>query len=260
MNMRRVIYIGILMLAGLPAWSQLVQVSGYIYQKETNQPIPYASIYNLRNRTGAASDISGFYTVLINPADSIRLTAIGFKEMRFMLPAGVTEGSFTYDVFMEKKVNVLDTVTVGKYNMDRFKDEFVNMQLPEEKKIITADANMLNSAKPVNANFGVHLNGPFSWLYNKFSRRSKELEKLRDLQEGSSNLSGSSRLNRELIKDVTGLKEEEIDGFMRYCQLPMEDLGHINNYDLRLMIRKCYDQYIAEHPPQPTTVTDSLPR
>jgi hypothetical protein len=241
--------------------AQFVQVSGFVYEKGSEEPVIFANIINLRNRTGVVSNATGFYTILLSAKDTVEVSAIGYKRRKYGLPDNVQPGSYSVNIYLEKDAILVDTVNVRPYDMDRLREEFTNMPLVEEKKMVVGDPSVYSKYTPYRENFGVRLNGPLSWLYNKMSRKSKELDKLRDLQSGyNTELGGSMRLSRDLIKDVTKLQDEEIDAFVQYCRFLNEDLAHTNTYDLRIMIKECFDRYQLDKKSTPPPVQNDSVR
>ena len=42
----------------------------------------------------------------------------------------------------------------------------------------------------------------------------------------------------------TNIKEEDIEDFLKYCNLPDEKIESSSDYDLALTMRECYQSYI----------------
>lgn len=128
--------------------------------------------------------------------------------------------------------------------MEIFTTEFTAMEVPEEKRYITVDKGQITSRTPVSNNFGVTLNGPFSWLYNKFSRKAKEMEKLADLKANQlENYAANQRLTSDFISLATGLPEDKTMDLAAYCDISQSALANYSNYDLILALQKCLDVY-----------------
>lgn len=238
---------------------QFIQVSGFIFQKGTEQTIPFANIVNTRNKTGATSNASGFYTILLKAEDTVEVSAVGFKKRRYGLPSSISAGSFSFDVYLEKDIIDLDTVKVGPYTLEKFKEEFSKMPLKEKEKLVVGDPSVYKNYRQSPTTFGLHLNGPFSWIYNKLSKKTREKEKLRDLQSGENvELTGSMKLNRKIVMEVTGLEGNEVDQFIAWCNFPNEDLAHVNEYDFKIMVKEKYDVY--QKLPNKELIKDSIPK
>jgi hypothetical protein len=228
----------------LAAQAQLVQVSGYVFTHDSSGVVPFANIYNKKTKTGTQATIEGFYTVLVAPGDSVEITAIGYQKSILSLPKGFVGSTFHYDVPLKHLTYSLPTFTKYYIDMEIFTREFTAMEVPEEKRYITVDKGQITSKTPVPTNFGVTLNGPFSWLYNKFSRKAKEMQKLADLRSSElENYTANQRLTPTFISLATGLPEDKTMDLAAYCDISASALAYYSNYDLILALQKCLDVY-----------------
>ena len=224
--------------------AQLVQVSGYIFTSDSLGVVPFANIHNKKNKTGTQATIEGFYTILVAPGDSVEITAIGYKKSILFLPYGFVGTTFHYDVPLKHLTYTLPSFTKYYMDMEIFTREFTAMSIPENKRYITIDNGQITSSAPVSPNFGVTLNGPISWLYNKFSRKAKEMAKLADLRSNElENYTANQRLTPQFISLATGLPEEKTMDLAAYCDISQSALANYSNYDLILALLKCLDIY-----------------
>ncbi|MBE2247504.1 MAG: carboxypeptidase-like regulatory domain-containing protein [Candidatus Competibacteraceae bacterium] len=231
-------------------WAQpkLVQVSGYVYQKDSSNTIPFVDIVNKKNKTGTITNVSGFFSFLMSTTDTIEFTAIGFKKYRFWLPSQIQETTYQTLILMEKVVYTLDQVDIGLFNYERFKKDFESMKVPvDDNSIVAGDPTYYKRYVAPKENFGYTIKGPFTALYNKFSRRAKELEKLQDILENENkNVTASMKLTKDLIVQVTGINDAEIDRFVGYCNMGSEFVANATTYDLMVAIDRCYKSYLAD--------------
>ncbi len=241
---RRLIIIWIILAGMGTGYAQLVQVSGYVYTSDSIGVVPFANIYNKKTRSGSQAGISGFYTVLIAPGDTVEITAIGYQKAVLHLPASYVGTSFHYDVPLKHVRYDLPTFTKYYIDMEIFKREFTAMQVPEEKRYITIDKGQITSKAPAKENFGYTLQGPFSWLYNKFSRKSREMAKLADLRSNQlENYSATQRLTPQYISLATGVSEDKAMDLATYCDISESALANYSNYDLMVTLQRCLEVY-----------------
>jgi hypothetical protein len=266
-----IVFLGLICI--LPAQAQLVQVSGYVFTHDSSGVVPFANIHNKRTKTGTQATAAGFYNVLVAPGDSVEVTAIGYQKAILALPKGFTGSSFHYDVPLKHLTYSLPTFTKYYIDMEIFTREFTAMDIPEEKRYITVDQGQITSKRPVSSNFGVTLNGPFTWLYNKFSRRAKEMAKLADLRSQQiEEYTAIQRLTPEFITMATGVSAEYAMDLAGYCNISQSALANYSNYDLVIALQKCLVVYKRDKnltdadlgiktPPQTdSTNTDTLQR
>lgn len=228
----------------LSSQAQLVQVSGFILNSDSSGVISFANIHNKKTKTGSQATNAGFYTVLVAVGDTVEVTAVGYKKSVLTLPKGFVGTAFHYDVALKHITYDLPGVTVYFTNLENFTREFNAMTIPEDERYITVDKGQITSRTPVSNNFGVTLNGPFSWLYNKFSRRAKEMSKLADLKSNQlEDYSATQRLTPKFISMATGLPEENTMDLAAYCDISQSALANYSNYDLIFALQRCLDVY-----------------
>lgn len=235
----------VFVLGGLIATeAQLVQVSGYIITGDSSGVVPFANIRNKKTNTGTQATIEGFYTLLVATGDTVEITAIGYEKSVLVLPRAYTGTSFHYDIIMRHLTYSLPTFTKYYIDMEIFTREFTAMTIPEDKKYITIDKGQITNRTPAPNNFGVTLNGPISWLYNKFSRKAKEMAKLADLKSNQiDEYTAIKRLTPEFISMATGLPLDKTMALATYCDISQSALATYSNYDLILALLRCLDSY-----------------
>jgi hypothetical protein len=220
--------------------AQLVQVSGFIYQKgDSSVTLPHASIINKKNRTGAQSSVDGFYTLLMSPGDTAQVSLVGYKDVRFTLPQGINSNTYHKNIYLKDDVVELKGHTVYSITWEKFKESFASIAIEEEKVYITMD-NKLNDRTPVNADPHIALNGPISWLYNKLGKKAKEQEKLQELREGSNpEMEYTRRITNQYVMNATQLPEEHVNAFLAYCYSDPYFYAYSTDYDIKTKFLTC---------------------
>jgi hypothetical protein len=222
------------------ASAQLVQVSGFIYQKgDSSVALPHVSIINKKTRTGTQSSVDGFYTLLMSPGDTAKVSLVGYKDARFTLPQGITASSYHKNIYLKDDVVLLPGHTVFSITWEKFKESFASIEIEEEKVYITMD-NRLNDRTPVNADPHIALNGPISWLYNKLGKKAKEQEKLQELREGSNpEMEYTRRITNQYVMNATQLPEEHVNAFLAYCYSDPYFYAYSTDYDIKTKFLTC---------------------
>src|SRR5688572_5880939 len=106
------IFIILFLLGCVELQAQLVQVSGFIYQRsDSSVALPHVAIVNKRTKGGTQSSADGFYTILLAPGDSVEVSLLGYKTQKFTLPMNISVSSFHKNVYMKD-----DYVTLNAYN------------------------------------------------------------------------------------------------------------------------------------------------
>ena len=81
-------------------------ISGVIWDAETFQPIPYANVYT--GKLSAFSNISGEYTILIYPGDSLKVSHVGYEGQKIL----VSSSNQFHFFWLKPYINELNEVII----------------------------------------------------------------------------------------------------------------------------------------------------
>jgi hypothetical protein len=90
---------------------KLIQVSGIITDEENN-PVPHASLFSHKLRKGTMSELTGIYSIISLPGDTIYLSAMGYKRMEFYLPENIIGRQFNKDIMLETDTIKIEGVVI----------------------------------------------------------------------------------------------------------------------------------------------------
>lgn len=109
---------GLLFIVGLcftiAASAQTGSVRGFVYEKESGEPVMFANVYLLGTTYGGSTDINGFFTLTQIPAGKYRLAAsfIGYDSLS--VPVEVKPGKiFNVEMYLAEGSEVLQEVVVS---------------------------------------------------------------------------------------------------------------------------------------------------
>ena len=225
-----------------------IQVSGYILESETLRPIPFAHVLIPTTRLGVISDASGFYNILIESKDSLEFSAIGYEVVHFGLPPGISSDYFSYNVLLKPIRYDLETYDFNQFNYARVVEKIRQMGVDEKAATLT-DENLAKGVYLSRPGTGILLSGPFTRLYNKFSRQAREMAKLQELLNNENQAAvAQSKLTPELIETVTGLSQDDLDEFVRFCDMGTEFVATATTYDLMIALGRCHDEFVKAFP------------
>jgi hypothetical protein len=144
--------------------AQSVYLSGYTRDSTSFDLLPYVSIYGKKSTPLASSNENGYFSLRINPGDTIVFTRLGYKPVKI----APTLTSWDLNVMMPETIHVLDQVIVY--------DKYIIHGHEQIQKTIREGAEIENSAfknqtsSPTATNLiqtfgpGVVLNGVLSKL------------------------------------------------------------------------------------------------
>lgn len=105
-----------------------IQVSGIITDEESH-PVPHVSIISHKLRRGTLSELTGVYSIISLPGDTIYLSALGYKNTEVFVPQNVEGRQFTKDIVLPfdtipiKDVVILPWKTYEEFKRDMLTEE-----------------------------------------------------------------------------------------------------------------------------------------
>lgn len=228
--------------------ADLVQISGYVVRADSLYPIPFAHIINPVTRQGVISDGAGYYNLLIRRTDTLEFQAIGYEVTRFFLPAETQTAMFTFNALLKPIAYDLETYKFNQFTYDRVIDQIRQMGVVENEKSL-AEGRLRQGYYSPRPGTGVLLSGPFTKLYEKFSRQAKEMDKLRDLMSGDvMEARAQARLTPDMLQRITGLAPQDLDEFVKFCNLGTEFVAQATTYDVMVAVGKCHEEFLKAFP------------
>ena len=226
----------------------LVQVSGYVVRADSLYPIPFAHIINPTTRQGVISDGTGYYNVLIRRTDTLEFQAIGYEVTRFFLTPETQTAVFTFNALLKPIAYDIGTYAFNQFTYDRVIEQIRKMGVTENEKSL-AEGRLRQGYYSPRPGTGVLLSGPFTKLYEKFSRQAKEMEKLRDLMSGDvMEAQAQARLTPEMLERITGLAPADLEEFVKFCDLGTEFIAQATTYDVMVAVGKCHEEFLKAFP------------
>ncbi len=245
------VLLALLVLAGetraqSPLRSHYIEVTGFTLSRDSLQPVMYATVVNQRSSMGTITAENGYFTISALQGDTIAFTAIGYTPLSYVVPAKVPLPK-TLKVILTPRTYELSEVLVGPYSEEQLKKDILALKIPEEKG---PQINLPAIVQPglsedvIFTGSGVAVQGPISALYNKFSRRGKELREITALRSSDEKKRVyQAKMNRDFVARVTGLKNEALEEFLSYCHPAENFVLTANEYDLTLALRECLQRF-----------------
>jgi len=114
----------------------LVQFSGLVLDGTTEEllPVPFTNVYAKEDtRRGVATDFKGFFTVVAKKGETIIFSAIGYKEIEYVVPDTLTDSRYSIVQLMSQDtINLPETVVFPWPSREHFKIEFLAMDVTPE--------------------------------------------------------------------------------------------------------------------------------
>lgn len=191
---------------------KVVQFSGVVVSGIDSNPLAFSTVYITNRDRGTISDASGFFSFVAVGGDTVRFSSVGYQTRHLVIPDTIRHDAYSIVVPLEQDtVMLLETVIYPWPSKEKFRDAFVNLELPENDADIIQknfnlatmreqarkgkmDANMnyrslmqQQSAKLYYQNQMVpnNLLNPFAWAqFIKQWKRKKQADQMETQNEG----------------------------------------------------------------------------
>jgi hypothetical protein len=111
---------------------KLIQLSGKVTD-ELLQPMPFAHILVINSYRGAITNYYGNFSVVVEEADSVLISAVGYKRIYMTIPNNLPTHFLTIEVNLQIDTLVISEAQIYPWKTyEQFKEAFVNLKLPTD--------------------------------------------------------------------------------------------------------------------------------
>ncbi|MBW4890370.1 carboxypeptidase-like regulatory domain-containing protein [Mucilaginibacter sp. HMF5004] len=159
--MRRLLFI-LMMLTTASVFAQqkaerpLVQFSGVVINADSSGVVPYVTITNLSyGKQINLANYKGYFSFVAHEQDTIRFTSIGYASATVVIPARLTEKSYTVQIKLSAAITHLPQVRIFPWaTTDEFHKDLLSMKIADDdleiarKNLSGASIAALNKTLP----------------------------------------------------------------------------------------------------------------
>ncbi|MBL3656624.1 carboxypeptidase-like regulatory domain-containing protein [Fulvivirga sediminis] len=104
-----------------------VRVVGMVLHADNRESLPYVSVQIKGTMYGTSTDNSGYFTVFINPGDTLNFSSIGYNQGVFIMPFELHSDHYSLVQLMRKETVLLNEVVVFPWpSVDSFEKAFLD--------------------------------------------------------------------------------------------------------------------------------------
>lgn len=214
---------------------EAVVIYGTVFTQDSVKRLPNTHVINKRTYAGTITNGLGEFRIDAFAGDTLVFSNVSFQFYYHKVTG--KEGD-NLIIKMQTRNYLLSEVSVTAYKLTSNDPKTMPVgkpMIPRNEDIRTPEA------------LAPTLGNPVDYLYYLFSRRPKQLEKLRQLQaEDYYRRKLTEGNNREILVELTGLPREELEAFMFYCKYSDTYINTLNDYQFLQSLLQCYDQYVRE--------------
>jgi hypothetical protein len=112
---------------------KLIQFSGIVVTSDSSAPVPFASVIIKHIHKGVTSDFVGFFSMAVRRADTLEISAIGFKKGYLVIPDTLQKNALYSVITLDPDTILLKTVVVRPWpEIERFKQIFLQKKVPDD--------------------------------------------------------------------------------------------------------------------------------
>ena len=210
-------------------------IIGKIIDSETGTPVSYAHILNHTINRGTISDSLGIFKLLVDTGDnSIKISAIGYYTYRKKVNIDSIEMPLT--IYMKQRIYEIMQVDIYPFTKAEFKHQFVYKDIPKDsitliKDMLKTKYNSVEVLRALTPTRQIPLN-----FKTNIEKQEILLAKIKDYTILKTK-------NLDLMKRVTGLCEDDVYDFDRYCRFSFKMLKEAPEYYIIIQIQKKYEEY-----------------
>ena len=244
MNLKRQLFLFILVVLFYKAEAQNLTVSGVVYDISGRHPIESVIVFS--NNNHAFTDSLGRYVITVKAKDSIWFSLFGKNTHKY--PLDTVEDLRNFNVMIHVTGFELPEVRVRNsyYRLDSIQNrrdyaQFFNYQRPTFK----LGGGNQQLFGPSGVTVGLDLDEIINMFRVKRNRNLQFLQNRLLKQEQEKYV--QYRFTKRFVTKLTHLEGEQLDKFMNYCRPSYEVLGLLNDLELGYYIEKKYQAFKSLH-------------
>lgn len=240
--MKRLLLAILLVFTGFGATGQnSVFVKGLVTDAENGNPIPFAQLASYEKMAIYSTDSLGRFNLMLEQTDSLRVLALGYSPITLQITQIRPDSLRAFTVSLARMPIMLKQVDVYKQSANEHLQKFM------------PDGIVLGYQNPTPVELRDDIGGkppliaavisPASFAHYHLSKREKQKRKLRQILVDEKH---ASALSLELVAEITGLQEQELNDFFVYCNAHIKLTGKESNGYIRVKVIEALETYKAE--------------
>lgn len=210
-------------------------IYGTVITQDSLHYLPNTHVINKRTATGTITNGLGEFLITGKVDDTLVFSNVSFQFYYHKITGREADNLI---IKLKTRNFLLNEVSVSAYKLtsnDPKPMAIGKPMVPRNEDIYTPHQ--------VPATLG----NPIDLLYQMFSSRAKQIEKLQQLYiEDYYRQKLKQGNNRTILTDLTGLDRQELEQFMFYCKYADTYISTLNDYDFLMSLMACYQQYQRE--------------
>lgn len=224
-------------------------VKGIIIDATSKQPLENVNIVNLNQVIGTATNSKGEFELRARANDTLHLSYLGFKSIKVKVTNDWVDRIDKSTITLTELALALEEVVVTGLQLTGYLEvDIKQVKINNNYRYsISGLSNGYEAGKKqpsaVTKVLGSIFN-PLDFLYNTFSKKGKELRKLKQMKEDD-NIRNTlaNRFDREVLIALLGVNKVDLDEIVSQCNYSLEFVSTANDLQILDAISECYEEY-----------------
>lgn len=129
-----IILISTSLLGTAQSTDSLIQFSGLVMTSDSLAAVPYANIQSITRGSSTTCDFNGFFSFVAGKGDSIKISAIGYKEQLYVIPGDLTEQKYSViQLLTRDTIYIAETIIYPWPSKEEFREAFLALDIPDDE-------------------------------------------------------------------------------------------------------------------------------
>lgn len=228
-------------------------LSGKLLEKGSMKPVEFLKVINKTRQILSYSDSAGLFSIPCNISDTIIFSGIGFETLSIKISDSLLAAKYKVIImepemlmFEKADINAFGTKEefIKKFLALKINEQKINPGLPESEHTVPKLSDDKYVKNPLFA-----ITSPVSFLYYNLNR--KEISKRRIINLMAESEIIDKKYNRRKVGGWTGLKGEDLTGFILFCNFKNDWLISASQYEIILKVNEKFLEYKKPYPDKP---------
>lgn len=233
-------------------------IKGEVLDDSTGLYIPFTNIFNESKKTWDYTNEEGSFNIWADVGDTLMFSAVGYLSQVIFITDSLVKENLV--IKLEPRAYEIGEVTIKSLKpYSKFKQDVLNLELPRTAlDSITDDLTQQSKEVAIKGDYEREVKEVFAredgtlfviGLSNlssiKETKQKKALKKA--VNESEEKKIIDKKYNREIVKNLTKLTDNELTDFMIFCNFSNEFLLETNDYDIGKTILEKFNEYKKVH-------------
>jgi len=216
----------------------MINVKGQVIDEMTKEALGYVQVLNMRVRGGTMTDATGKFSIQADPSDTLTFKSLNYKDKKVAVSAIITTENGMAKIALSPVKILLGQVEVTS-NAPK-----VNMSGIPVGKSVAVPVELRSDYFASRPTTLTAIFQPLSYLSYKLSKVEKEKRATLSAIHSERDWKILSLVyNKDVIQRISGLRGDELEDFMLYCNAFNKLPINAANYDVEKRIRELLIEY-----------------